>query len=96
MSGRGRVPCRMGANEIGYRRQIWYFVWSVMNCKFCARGYLRGKFLQAATAEAKQWLAEGGVPIGSVLVFDGTVVGRGHNRRVQQGTAILHAEMDFL
>jgi cytosine deaminase len=53
-------------------------------------------FLQAAIDEAKQGLAEGGIPIGSVLVIDGRVVGRGHNRRVQKGSAILHAEMDCL
>ena len=54
------------------------------------------EFLQAAIAEARQGLAEGGIPIGSVLVVDGQIVGRGHNRRVQQGSAILHAEMDCL
>jgi cytosine/creatinine deaminase len=54
------------------------------------------EFLQAAIAEAEQGLAEGGIPIGSVLVIDGKIVGRGHNRRVQQGSAILHAEMDCL
>ena len=54
------------------------------------------KFLQAATEEAKQGLAEGGIPIGSVLVNEGKIVGRGHNRRVQKGSAILHAEMDCL
>ena len=53
-------------------------------------------FLQAAIDEAKQGLAEGGIPIGSVLVIDGRIVGRGHNRRVQQGSAVLHAEMDCL
>ena len=53
-------------------------------------------FLQAAIEEAKQGLAEGGIPIGSVLVIDGKIVGRGHNRRVQRGSAILHAEMDCL
>jgi cytosine deaminase len=53
-------------------------------------------FLQAAIEEARLGLAEGGIPIGSVLVIDGKVVGRGHNRRVQQGSAILHAEMDCL
>ncbi len=52
------------------------------------------EFLQAAIEEAKKGLAEGGIPIGSVLVIDGKIVGRGHNRRVQQGSAILHAEMD--
>ena len=52
--------------------------------------------MQAAIDEAKQGLAEGGIPIGSVLVIDGRIVGRGHNRRVQRGSAILHAEMDAL
>ncbi|HVT27316.1 MAG TPA: nucleoside deaminase [Lacipirellulaceae bacterium] len=49
-----------------------------------------------AIDEARLGLAEGGIPIGSVLVIDGKVVGRGHNRRVQKGSAILHAEMDCL
>jgi cytosine deaminase len=53
-------------------------------------------FLDAALDEARQGLAEGGIPIGSVLVIDGRIVGRGHNRRVQGGSAILHAEMDCL
>ena len=52
------------------------------------------KFLQAAIEEAKKGLEEGGIPIGSVLVIDGEIVGRGHNRRVQNESAILHAEMD--
>jgi cytosine deaminase len=54
------------------------------------------KFLQAAIAEARTGLAAGGIPIGSVLVLDGEIVGRGHNQRVQKGSAILHAEMDCL
>ena len=53
-------------------------------------------FMQEALAEAKAGLSEGGIPIGSVLVLDGKIVGRGHNRRVQHGSAILHAEMDCL
>jgi cytosine deaminase len=53
-------------------------------------------FLQKAVEEARLGLAEGGIPIGSVLVIDGQIVGRGHNRRVQNGSAILHAEMDCL
>ena len=53
-------------------------------------------FLDAAIDEARQGLAEGGIPIGSVLVIDGRIVGRGHNRRVQRGSAVLHAEMDCL
>lgn len=51
-------------------------------------------FLNEAIMEAQLGLAEGGIPIGSVLVIDGQIVGRGHNRRVQRGSAILHAEMD--
>jgi cytosine deaminase len=54
------------------------------------------EYMAAALAEARQGLAEGGIPIGSVLVINGQIVGRGHNRRVQQGSAILHAEMDCL
>ncbi len=54
------------------------------------------KFLEAAIEEAKIGLKEGGIPIGSVLVIDGKIVGRGHNRRVQKGSAVLHAEMDCL
>ena len=53
-------------------------------------------FLQKAVEEARLGLAEGGIPIGSVLVIGGQIVGRGHNRRVQNGSAILHAEMDCL
>src|SRR5438477_649443 len=56
----------------------------------------RDAFLEAAIAEARAGLAEGGIPIGSVLVIGGKIVGRGHNRRVQKGSAILHAEMDCL
>ncbi len=54
------------------------------------------RFLRAAIDEAKLGLNEGGIPIGSVLVIDDAIVGRGHNRRVQNGSAILHAEMDAL
>ena len=53
-------------------------------------------FMQAALAEAQQGLAEGGIPIGSVLVHQGRIIGRGHNQRVQQGSAIRHGEMDAL
>jgi creatinine deaminase len=56
----------------------------------------RDQNLQEAIAEARKGRAEGGIPIGSVLVIDGKIVGRGHNRRVQQGSPILHAEMDCL
>jgi cytosine/creatinine deaminase len=54
------------------------------------------QFLKAALAEARQGLAEGGIPIGSVLVHRGTIIGRGHNRRAQKGSPILHGEMDAL
>jgi len=50
-------------------------------------------FMRAAIEEAKKGLAEGGIPIGSILVHNGMVIGRGHNRRVQKGSAILHGEM---
>lgn len=53
-------------------------------------------FLQAAIAEARAGLDAGGIPIGSVLVIDGAIVGRGHNQRVQKGSPVLHAEMDCL
>jgi len=53
-------------------------------------------FMQAAIEEARRGLAEGGIPIGSVLVRRGSILGRGHNRRVQKGSAILHGEMDAL
>lgn len=54
------------------------------------------RFLAAAIEEARKGLAAGGIPIGSVLVLDGEIAGRGHNQRVQRGSAILHAEMDCL
>ena len=53
-------------------------------------------FLRAAIDEARKGLAQGGIPIGSVLVINGRIVGRGHNKRVQKGSAVLHAEMDCL
>ena len=54
------------------------------------------EYLEAAIEEARLGLAEGGIPIGSVLVIDGKIVGRGHNQRVQQGSPVLHAEMACL
>ena len=54
------------------------------------------EFLRATLAEAQKGQAAGGIPIGSVLVIDGTIVGRGHNQRVQKSSAVLHAEMDCL
>ena len=54
------------------------------------------EFLRAAIEEARAGLSEGGIPIGSVIVHDGKIIGRGHNRRVQRGSATLHGEMDAL
>ena len=54
------------------------------------------QFMRAALEEAEIGLAEGGIPIGSVIVHDGKIIGRGHNRRVQKGSAILHGEVDAL
>jgi creatinine deaminase len=54
------------------------------------------QFLQAAIDEAKKGLNEGGIPIGSVLVYDGKIIGRGHNQRVQRGSVIHHGEMNCL
>ncbi|MBP1928837.1 cytosine deaminase [Methanolinea mesophila] len=57
---------------------------------------MHGKFMDAALDEARTGLSEGGIPIGSVLVRNGTVIGRGHNRRVQEDDPMLHAEIDCL
>ena len=54
------------------------------------------RYLAAAVAEAEQGLREGGIPIGSVIVYRGEIIGRGHNRRVQRGSVVLHGEMDAL
>jgi cytosine/creatinine deaminase len=54
------------------------------------------QFLEAAINEAKKGLSEGGIPIGSVIVYKNKILGRGHNKRIQQGSVVLHAEMDAL
>ena len=54
------------------------------------------QYLKAAFDEAQKGLQEGGIPIGSVIVHDGRIIGKGHNRRVQQGSTVLHGEMDAL
>ncbi len=64
-------------------------------CKRIADNQMN-QFLTAAIEEAGKGLAGGGIPIGSVLVIDGTIAGRGHNQRVQRGSVVLHAEMDCL
>ena len=51
-------------------------------------------YLKEAIAEAKKGLSEGGIPIGSVIVHNGTIIGKGHNKRIQQGSVVLHGEMD--
>jgi len=58
--------------------------------------YSSDPFLHAAIEEAKKGRAAGGIPIGSVLVIDGGIVGRGHNQRVHKGSPVLHAEMDCI
>lgn len=58
--------------------------------------YASDPFMLAAIDEARRGLAEGGIPIGSVLVHQGRIIGRGHNRRVQRGSTVLHGEMDAL
>ncbi len=57
---------------------------------------MKDEFLAAAIEEAKKGLAEGGIPIGSVIVHNGKIIGRGHNRRIQSGSPTLHGEMDAL
>lgn len=57
---------------------------------------MQAEFMKAAIEQAEQGLRSGGIPIGSVLVVDNEIVGRGHNRRVQKGSPVLHAEMDCL
>ena len=57
---------------------------------------MKDPFLDAAIEEARKGLSEGGIPIGSVLVYQNNIIGRGHNRRVQQGSVVLHGEMDAL
>jgi cytosine deaminase len=59
-------------------------------------GVSMDEFMHAAIAEAELGLQEGGIPIGSVLVHNGTIIGRGHNRRIQNGSVVLHGEMDAL
>lgn len=59
-------------------------------------GEEKAAFLEAAIDEARRGLRSGGIPIGAVLTVDGRIIGRGHNRRVQKGSAVLHAEMDCL
>jgi cytosine/creatinine deaminase len=54
------------------------------------------EFLKAAISEAQTGLREGGIPIGSVIVHNGKIIGRGHNKRIQKGSVVLHAEMDAL
>ena len=54
------------------------------------------EFLKVAISEAKAGLKEGGIPIGSVIVHDGRIIGRGHNKRIQKGSVVLHGEMDAL
>ena len=60
------------------------------------KSYFMNKFLNAAIDEAKKGLKDGGIPIGSVIVYNDEIIGRGHNRRIQNGSVVLHGEMDAL
>jgi creatinine deaminase len=79
----GRVPTRL-APSVSSRIAV------------CASVSGVDEFMRAAIDEARQGLSEGGIPIGSVVVHQGRILGRGHNRRVQQGSVVLHGEMDAL
>src|SRR6058998_892538 len=79
--------------------RIWNFCPpAALTCKAARKCFnaLMDAFLQAAIEEAKKGLTAGGIPIGSVLVCDAKIIGRGHNQRVQRGSVIRHAEMDCL
>lgn len=73
----------------------WHYLYSWCSIKIIPRNIMN-QFMQAAIEEAQKGLEEGGIPIGSVIVHNGKIIGRGHNRRVQKGSAILHGEMDAL
>ena len=87
-----------GPDETDWKNGLEEEVGEKMNTLQRSRMGIReeDRFMEAAIAEARMGLEEGGIPIGSVLVLDGQIIGRGHNRRVQNGSAILHAEMDCL
>jgi creatinine deaminase len=89
-------PPNNGLEPRRYARRIQFLLTIMTPYESQQRGFTMDEFMRAAIEEAKQGLSEGGIPIGSVLVIDGEIVGRGHNRRVQKGSAILHAEMDCL
>jgi cytosine/creatinine deaminase len=74
--------------------RLTIFFCTFYSVEFFKDGMMTDQFMQAAIEEARKGLNEGGIPIGSVLVLDNKIIGRGHNRRVQKGSAILHAEMD--
>ena len=80
---------------IAFDRLMLYFCVNYYTLQLLG-GFKMDEFMKAAIEEAKIGLAEGGIPIGSVLVHDGKIIGRGHNRRIQKGSAILHGEMDAL
>ncbi len=69
---------------------------ALLDCSAATPAVNDTELMAAAIAEARLGAAEGGIPIGSVLAIDGEIVGRGHNRRIQRGSAVLHAEMDAL
>ena len=73
--------------------EIYFFESKAQNI---LKTFVMDHFLQAAIEEAKKGINEGGIPIGSVIVHDGEIIGSGHNRRVQEGSVIKHGEMDAL
>jgi cytosine deaminase len=88
-----------GSDSPGYLSSFGVTVHSVLppsDQLHTNRDALMDQYFDAAVAEARLGLTEGGIPIGSVVVHKGKIIGRGHNRRIQQGSAILHGEMDAL
>src|SRR6478672_319987 len=89
-------PCPYGYLEILFIKSIPKIVFKTKAINKTMNNNQPDEFMQAAIAEAKQGLNEGGIPIGSVIVRDGIIVGRGHNRRVQHNDPMAHAEIDCL
>jgi cytosine deaminase len=75
---------------------LYMALYTISNSSDASDHLMKDRFIQAAITEARNGLLEGGIPIGSVLVIDGEIVASGHNKRVQQGSVVLHAEMDCL
>jgi cytosine deaminase len=74
--------------------QAGAFIYLSSNINYLFNNLIMDEFLEAAISEAKIGLSEGGIPIGSVIVHNGKIIGRGHNKRIQKGSVVLHGEMD--